>query len=89
MGRPEAASGFAGSHGGCQGHAPQEGMTLAPSMKPMLRWTHAHLFQITEITEIGGKKTFRRAATAPQRRLAAGQPPELQWEQALPAFRSW
>jgi hypothetical protein len=58
-------------------------------MKPMLRWAPAHLFQITEITEIGGKKTFHRKATALQRRLAAGHPPELQWEQALPAFRSW
>jgi len=57
MGRPKAASGFAGSHGGCQGHAPKKARPWHPPWSPMLRWDRNHLF-ITEITEIGGKYVF-------------------------------
>jgi hypothetical protein len=53
MGPPEAASGFAGSHGGWQGRAPKKRAALPPTMEPMLRWERQSLL-ITEITEIGG-----------------------------------
>jgi hypothetical protein len=74
-------------------------------MKHMQRLGHAHLFKSLKSLKSVAKKPSTGAPAAfvqflprrfagpwwwiLQRRLAAGHPPELQWEQALPAFRSW